>query len=135
MEKSGQTIMHQVAEGMSKQAIENMQRQNAEEIDKAVAATESAAASARVAELESQLAEMRQFMATLAVGITPVSVDDAKPAVAQAAARTPQTASTAVASTSVCTNCGGPLRKPGAKGPTPKSVCYDCRAAARRGAA
>lgn len=33
-----------------------------------------------------------------------------------------------------CTTCGGPLRAPGAKGPTPKGTCLACRAKARAGA-
>jgi hypothetical protein len=31
-----------------------------------------------------------------------------------------------------CASCGGSLRRPGAKGPTPKGTCLDCRARARR---
>lgn len=34
-----------------------------------------------------------------------------------------------------CTTCGGPLRAPGAKGPTPKGTCLACRAKARSAAA
>jgi hypothetical protein len=26
-----------------------------------------------------------------------------------------------------CPSCGGPMRKPGSRGPTPKGVCFDCR--------
>jgi hypothetical protein len=147
MEKSGQTIMHQVAEGMSKQAIENMQRQNASEIEKGEAAQEAAAASARVAELEAQLAEMRTFMAQIAAANTPpappappvpastTTATPKKPEVASKAARTPEKPVSAVASTTTCAGCGGPLRSPGDRGPTLKGTCRACRAKARAAAA
>jgi hypothetical protein len=126
MEKSGQTIMHQVAEGMSKQAIENMQRQNAEEISKSEAATEAAAASARVSELEAQLAEMRALMAQLAASNLVV-----KPDTRQEAPKVTEKPVSVTASSSACTSCGGPLRRPGDRGPTLKGTCRTCRQRAR----
>jgi paraquat-inducible protein B len=140
MEKSGQTIMHQVAEGMSRQAIENMQAQQSHEIQQVEATVAAAAATARVSELEAQLAEMQKFLQQMSairnMQANVIDNDDNETSkVAQVLLKDMQAAPQSVTSVTTCASCGGPLRQPGDRGPTLKGTCRTCRAKARKGAA
>jgi hypothetical protein len=134
LQKEGETGVAKLMEGMASAAWAQQNQNRLSAVEQAERASAELAASARVEQLERELREMREFLRDAAQK-TPVVVEARlKPEPKSAApkqAKAPQSIS-APRKAPVCASCGGPLRAPGAKGPTPKGTCMSCRRAKAR---
>lgn len=156
LEKEGKQSMAAAFQGVAGSLIADRRLQDMAAIDAAMKAEEAARADQRVAQLETELAEMRALVQGIA-GSVHKPVDDAlaastsstapkQPAVSRGISKpvmtvtprekngkiVPPIPSGSLADPkSACSSCGGSLRAPGSKGPTPKGTCLACRAKAR----
>lgn len=132
LQREGETGVAKLMEGMASAAWAEQNKQRVTEVEQAEKQAAEQAAADRVAQLEAELREMRALVAGIA-GSAQKPVDVAR---AESAARaTPKQPGKpryiSAREKASCSSCGGPLRAPGAKGPTPKETCLGCRAKAR----
>lgn len=128
MEEEGDRVMHQVSAALAKSSIEQIRTAQTHDLEATQAAQERAANEERLTRALAEVERLSKVVATLTGGPEDhgeASANGSTGYVKGAAVKTSQGVSGA------CTSCGGPLRKPGQKGPTPKGTCRDCRQAAK----
>jgi hypothetical protein len=157
MEKKGDAVMHQVSAALAQSSIQAMRDAQSKHLDAWQQQSEQDDMSARYNELQQELASLRALISQPELSVTPddrgiippvpvtgVTVTGSAPQAPDGAQDVPQAASGAsavrttgktarntTAKPGACTSCGGSLRKPGQRGPTPKGTCMSCRAEAR----
>jgi len=119
MEKQGKAAMASVFEGMAKGFITEQQRATAADTEASIYAQAQTQAAKEIEDLKAQIAALQE-----AFGTSQPLRREKKGTIV------PESPNLPTGLKGICPECGGPLRKPGQRGATPK-VCTSCRAKAK----
>jgi len=133
MEKQGDMVMHQVSAALAKSSIEQLRTAQSEDLRSWQQSQERQAADERYNALSQELEQLKALLATQVVqnqaAPESATIDQGKASGASAVRTTHARTASRKAAPGACSECGGPLRVKGQRGPTPKGTCMNCRKA------
>ena len=145
LEEEGDRVMHQVSAALAKSSVEQLRTAQSADLDKSLFQQEQEAMRLQLSEARAEISRLERLIHQRP-GQEPLVVASS-PEPASSAARELETAVKDLAGEmdldpekvvvlppgdrsaengEACPECGGPLRKPGARGPRPR-VCVNCR--------
>jgi len=113
LETQGRASMAQAFQGMAQALISEQHKQTAVETEQSVHAQAKSEAALEIEQLREQIAALQQAFGTQQPLLRPKNGNPQK------------------AASALCPECGGPLRQPGSRGPSPK-VCASCKPAKKK---